>query len=91
MRYSNMKQTLDDQDVVDEIVKTSGLAFVMPRPAMLKGEVALPVKSLGDAGEKAGFMPSVSPQSCAEFMLDAAVSDEWDGTTPVLSNQNLNS
>ncbi|KAK5999947.1 hypothetical protein QM012_005035 [Aureobasidium pullulans] len=86
MRYSNMKQSLDDQNAVDEIVKQSGLTFVMPRPAMLKGETALPVKSLGDAGEKAGFMPSVSAQSCAEFMLDAATSAEWDGKTPVLSN-----
>ncbi|KAG9849596.1 NAD-dependent epimerase/dehydratase-like protein, partial [Aureobasidium melanogenum] len=86
MLYSNMKQSLDDQNAVDHIVKNSGLTFVMPRPAMLKGEVALPVKSLGDAGEKAGFMPSVSAQSCAEFMLDAAVSAEWDGRTPVLSN-----
>lgn len=86
MLYSNMKQSLDDQNAVDEIVKDSGLTFVMPRPAMLKGEGALPVKSLGDAGEMAGFMPSVSAQSCAEFMLDAAVSAEWDGRTPVLSN-----
>lgn len=86
MLYSNMKQSLDDQNAVDEIVKNSGLAFVIPRPAMLKGEVALPVKSLGDAGEKAGFMPSVSAHSCAEFMLDAAVSRDWDGKTPVLSN-----
>jgi hypothetical protein len=81
-----MKQSLDDQNAVDQIVKNSGLTFVMPRPAMLKGEVALPVKSLGDAGEKAGFMPSVSARSCAGFMLDAAVSGEWDGRTPILSN-----
>ncbi|KAH0269571.1 NAD-dependent epimerase/dehydratase-like protein, partial [Aureobasidium melanogenum] len=86
MLYSNMKQSLDDQNAVDEIVKQSDLTFVIPRPAMLKGEVALPVKSLGDAGEEAGFMPSVSAHSCAEFMLDAAVSGEWDGKTPVLSN-----
>lgn len=86
MLYSNMKQTLEDQNAVDHIVKQSGLNFVMPRPAMLKGDVALPVKMLGDAGEKAGFMPSVSAQSVAEFILDAAVSDQWDGTTSVLSN-----
>ncbi|KAI4747797.1 hypothetical protein E4T50_01862 [Aureobasidium sp. EXF-12298] len=86
MLYSNMKQSLEDQNAVDQIVKQSGLNFVMPRPAMLKGDVALPVKIMGDAGEKAGFMPSVSAKSVAEFMLDAAVSDQWDGTTSVLSN-----
>jgi putative NADH-flavin reductase len=86
MQYSNMKQTLEDQNEVDRIVKQSGLRFVMPRPAMLKGEVALPVKVLGDKGEGAGFMPSVSARSVAEFMLDAAVGDEWDGSTSVLSN-----
>jgi putative NADH-flavin reductase len=86
MQYSNMKQTLEDQNAVDQTIKQSGLRFVMPRPAMLEGDVALPVKTLGDAGEMAGFMPSVSPQSVAEFMLDATVSDQWDGSTSVLSN-----
>jgi putative NADH-flavin reductase len=86
MQYSNMKQTLEDQNAVDQIVKQSGLRFVMPRPAMLKGDVALPIKTLGDTGEMAGFMPSVSPQSVAEFMLDAAINEQWDGSTAVLSN-----
>jgi hypothetical protein len=86
MQYSNMKQTLEDQNAVDKVIKQSGLNFVMPRPAMLKGDIALPVKTLGDAGEMAGFMPSISPQSVAEFMLDAAVSDQWDGSSSVLSN-----
>lgn len=86
MQYSNMKQTLEDQNAVDQIIKQSGLNFVMPRPAMLKGDVSLPVKTFGDAGGSAGFMPSVSPQSVAEFMLDVVVSDQWDGSTSVLSN-----
>ncbi|THV90207.1 hypothetical protein D6D02_05896 [Aureobasidium pullulans] len=86
MTYSNMKQTLEDQNAVDKAIKQSGVVFVMPRPAMLRGEDAMPVKILGDAGEKAGFMPSVSPKSVAEFMLDAAVNQEWDGRTPVLAN-----
>jgi putative NADH-flavin reductase len=86
MQYSNMKQTLQDQNTVDRIIKQSGLRFVMPRPAMLKGDVAFSVKTLGDAGETAGFMPSISPQSVAGFILDAAVSGQWDGSTSVLSN-----
>ena len=86
MLYSNMKQTLDDQNEVDRIVKESGLRYVMPRPAMLKGEVALPVKFFGEQGEKAGFMPSASASSVAEHMLDAAVSEEWDNRTFVIAN-----
>lgn len=86
MLYSNMKQSIDDQNEVDRIIKQSGLTFVMPRPAMLKGEVALPIKVLGEQGEKAGFMPSISASSVAEYMLDAAVSDEWDNRTFVIAN-----
>lgn len=86
MLYSNMKQSIDDQDEVDRIVKQSGLTYVMPRPAMLKGEVALPVKLLGEKDEQAGFMPSISASSVAEYMLDAAVSDEWDNRTFVIAN-----
>jgi putative NADH-flavin reductase len=86
MQYSNMEQTLEDQNEVDQTIKQSGLRFVMPRPAMLKGDIAMPVRTLGDAGEMAGCMPSISAQSVAEFMLDAAVDDQWDGRTPVLSN-----
>ncbi|KAI4728954.1 hypothetical protein E4T49_03343 [Aureobasidium sp. EXF-10728] len=86
MLYSNMKQTLEDQNAVDGVIKNSGLAFVMPRPAMLKGDTTLPVRTLGDAGDQAGFMSSVSAHSVAEFLLDAVTSEEWDGRTPVLSN-----
>ncbi|KAI5194200.1 hypothetical protein E4T39_08729 [Aureobasidium subglaciale] len=86
MQVSNMKQTLEDQNAVDVVVKGSGVSFVMPRPAMLKGEVGLAVKVLGDSGEGVGFMPSISAQSVAEFMLNVVVSDEWDGRTPVLMN-----
>jgi len=86
MLYSNMKQTLEDQNEVDRIVKESGLTYVMPRPAMLKGEVALPVRLLGEQGEEAGFMPSISASSVTEYMLDAAVSEEWDNRTFVIAN-----
>ncbi|TIA07860.1 hypothetical protein D6C80_09551 [Aureobasidium pullulans] len=86
MTYSNMRQTLEDQNAVDKVIKASGMVFVMPRPAMLKGDTALSVKILGDAGEKSRFMPSVSAKSVAEFILDATVSQEWDGRTPVLAN-----
>ncbi|THW14407.1 hypothetical protein D6D25_07247 [Aureobasidium pullulans] len=81
-----VKKTLEDQNAVDKIIKESGMVFVMPRPAMLKGDTALSVKILGDAGEKSWFMPSVSAKSVAEFILDATVSQEWDGRTPVLAN-----
>jgi len=86
MKWSNMAQTLEDQNLVDEIVKNSGLTFVLARPAMLKGDLPLPIKQYGDEGEGCGFMPSISAKSVAIFLLDAAEQEHWDGKTPVLSN-----
>lgn len=86
MNISNMDVTIEDHNLVDKAVKTSGLKFVLVRSAMLKGEETAEVKDLGDEGEKAGMMPSVSRKSVATFLLDAAEQDKWDGRTPVIAN-----
>ena len=86
MNTSNMEVTLEDHNLVDKAVKGSGLNFVMVRSAMLKGEEAAAVMDLGDDGEKAGMMPSVSRKSVAGFLLDAAEQSTWDARTPVISN-----
>ena len=85
MVHSNMDQTIEDHDLTDQIVKASGLTFVLARPAMLKGEQLGQIKDLGDEGEKASFMPSISMRMVADFLLDAVESNEWDGRTPVIS------
>jgi uncharacterized protein YbjT (DUF2867 family) len=86
MRSSNMDVTVEDHNLVDKVVKASGLNFVMVRSAMLKGEEVAPLKELGDEGEKAGMMPSVSRRSVAGFLVDAVEQDKWDGRTPVVAN-----
>lgn len=86
LQYSGLVQTAHDQNALDGIVRASGLVFVMPRPVMLREGVAAEVKVFGEQGEGAGFWPSISVQSVAEFLVDAVVSDEWDGKTPVIAN-----
>lgn len=100
MAYSNMAQTVEDHDLThDIIVKNYGMnksdidgeiqiPWVMVRPAMLKfgAEVNGEVKVHGNDGTGAGFMPSIQAKDVARFLIDAVVSDNWNGRTPVLSN-----
>ena len=83
---SNMKVQFEDHGLVDQDLKKSGLDYVLVRPAMLKGEEALPVKEYGNNGKGTSFMPSISRRSVAVFMLDAVEKDRWNGSTPVISN-----
>ena len=85
MNWSNMKQTVEDHNLVDQVVKQSELPFVLLRPTMLKGDQMTEVKDLGDNGEKVSFWPSISPHMVVSFLVDAVESDTWDGRTPVLS------
>lgn len=85
MAWSNMAQTVEDHDAVDEIVRHSGINFVLVRPVILKGDGMTEVKDLGDHGERAPFMPFISPNMVAGFLVDAVEKDTWDGRTPVLS------
>ena len=85
MTWSNMKQTVEDHNLVNEAVKECGLPYVLIRPAMLKGDQMTEVKDLGDNGEKAKFLPSISPNMVASFLVDAVESDTWNGRTPVIS------
>lgn len=82
---SAMDQTVADGNAVDEAVRTSGLPFVLVRSTALMGDKVTPVKDLGDDGEKAGFMPSISPETVARFLLGAVESETWNGRTPVIS------
>lgn len=82
---SAMSQTIEDGDAVDKLVKASGLEFVLVRSSALMGEKVTPVQDLGDQGELAGCMPSISPAMVADFLLDAVESDQWNGRTPVIS------
>ena len=81
-----MDQTVEDGNAVDELLKASGLKFVIVRPSVYMGKGARPVKVLGDNGEDAGFMPSITPESVANFLVTAVTTNEFDGRTPVISS-----
>ena len=87
MNHSNMLQTLEDHNNVDDILKSAGIPFVEVRPAMLKGDQRLPVKVSADNGEGVGFMPPISANSVANFVLVVAEHESWNGRTPVISNR----
>lgn len=84
IRLSNMGIQYEDHRLVDEETRLSGLNWAIVRPAMLTDKEAKPVKDLGDTGEYASFMPSISRASVAKFMVDAVESDSWDSRTPVI-------
>lgn len=84
--HSQMAQTIEDGNAVDKLVKESGMDFVLVRSAMLMGDKVTPVRELGDEGEKAGFMPSISPNTVSGFLLDVVESNQWDRRTPVISS-----
>jgi hypothetical protein len=86
IKYTNMAAQFRDHDLVDAETKESGLDWVMVRPAMLKGEEALPVKILSNTGIEGSFMPSISIASVAGFLVDAAEKSTWVGKTPVICN-----
>lgn len=87
IKKSNMLYTFEDHDLVDREVKESGMDFVLARPAMLTDKEAQPVRTHGNCGQGSAFMPSIYRKSVAVFLLDAAEKNEWDGSTPVISNQ----
>jgi hypothetical protein len=90
MKHTNMLQTWEDQNLVDQAVKAGPLPFVLVRPAMLTadtGTEATPpaVNVYGNTGQGSGFMPSVGVRSAARFLVEAAVKSEFDGKTPVVA------
>lgn len=86
MKSSNMAQTIEDHNLVDEAVKAGSLPFVLVRPAMLKNADVAPLKFYGNDGKGAGIMPSTTMKSVASFLLDVTVDGQYDGTTPMVTN-----
>jgi len=84
--YTNMAKQFNDHNLVDSEIRKSGLDWTLVRPAMLNGEEALPVKIMESDGKGAGFMPSVSRESVAVFMVQAAETSEWINKSPVIYN-----
>ena len=79
-----------DHNHVDEILKKSGLKFVVLRPARLTMAKKAPVQYFGDDGKGlAGIfagLGGISRASVAACLVDAVEKSTWDRTTPVISN-----
>jgi putative NADH-flavin reductase len=93
MRWSISNTSLGysyaDHNHVDEILKKSGLKFVLLRPARLTMGKKAPVRFLGDDGKGLGMFAGIggiSRASVAVCLVDAVEKTTWDRTTPVISN-----
>lgn len=87
MHHSNMLQTLEDHNMVDDVVKKQEvLTYVLIRAAMLTTGEAHPTKEYGSSGEGINFWPSVSMESVAAFLIDACTNDKLNNSTPVIAN-----
>ncbi|PCD20931.1 hypothetical protein FGRA07_05083 [Fusarium graminearum] len=84
--HGSMGMGLKDHNVVDRLVRESGLVFVLSRPVMLAEGEAKPVKVWPDDGKGCAWMPKITRDSVGKWLVDAAESSEWDGKSPVLSN-----
>ncbi|CAF3446127.1 unnamed protein product [Fusarium graminearum] len=84
--HGSMGMGLKDHNVVDRLVRESGLVFVLSRPVMLAEGEAKPVKVWPDDGKGCAWMPKITRESVGKWLVDAAESSEWDGKSPVLSN-----
>lgn len=86
IKTSNLLYTFLDHDLVDQEMKESEVQFVLARPVMLTDKEARPVREHGNTGKGSGFMPSISQKSVAVFLVDAAEKNNWNKSTPVISN-----
>jgi putative NADH-flavin reductase len=78
-----------DHNKADEILKKSGLKFVLLRPARLTMAKKAPVQYLGDDGKGLGVFAGIggiSRASVAGCLVDAVEKSTWDGRTPVITN-----
>jgi putative NADH-flavin reductase len=86
---TSLGHTFADHNQVDEILKKSGLKFVLLRPSRLTMAKKMPVQFFGDDGEGLGVfagLGGISRASVAACLVDAVEKSTWDRSTPVISN-----
>lgn len=88
MKYSNMIQTLDDHNAIDQLVRgQSDVKWVLVRPSMLKEGDKKEAIIREDDGKGEGFMPSSTTIGTAvDFLLGCVTSNKWDMKSPVVVN-----
>lgn len=98
LNHSSMAYAFEDQNAVEALVRrTAGewaddkqegrLEWTLVRPCMLNDGVAKEVRVLGEQGRGGGWLPGVSRESVAEFVVKTCLErGEWVGGTPVVCN-----
>ena len=86
MSNSNMRYQYYDHNAVEQIVKESGLDYVLVRPSRLVESSVEDVKVWPGHGKGVPLMASTSRISVAHFMVDALENTEWDHDAPVITN-----
>lgn len=85
--YSNMRLQMVDHNAVDVETRRAGVDFVLVRPCMMVEGPPAEVKVYSDDGKGSGFMPKITRESVARFMVvDALEGREYDGKSPVITN-----
>jgi len=84
--WTYMKHAYDDHDLVDEVVKSSSVNYVLARPPWLTYGKPRPVRTFGNTGDGIGNLATISRQSVADFLLDACERSDWDRSTPVIAS-----
>jgi uncharacterized protein YbjT (DUF2867 family) len=91
--HTSLGHSFADHDLVDEIVKKSGLEFVILRPARLTMSKKAPVRYISDDGTDNGKglgvfagLGGISRASVAGCLVDAVEKNTWNGRTPVIMN-----
>lgn len=90
--HTSLGYSFADHDLVDGILKKSGLEFVILRPARLTMGKKAPVHYLSDDGKDNGKglgpfagLGGISRASVAACLVNAVEKNTWNGSTPVLT------
>ncbi|PIG79999.1 TrkA-N domain dehydrogenase [Aspergillus arachidicola] len=86
MKKSNMIYQYEDHNHTDREVRASGVNFVLVRPSRLVDTDVQDVKLWPQDGKGVPLMASTSRVSVARWLVDAAESNDWDNTAPVITN-----
>ena len=86
---TGLKHSFADHNHVEEILKKSGLKYVLLKPARLTMAKKAPAQFLGDDGKGLGVfagLGGISRASVAACLVDTVEKSTWDRSTFVISN-----
>ncbi|KAK2741487.1 hypothetical protein FQN57_005620 [Myotisia sp. PD_48] len=87
IRTSSMAYQFEDHGLVDEEIKAANVDYVLVRPVMLTNGPAMPIVERGPLGDKGvGLLSKITKESVAQFLIDAAVKNDWNKKTIVITN-----